>query len=111
MSYPIYEEMQDSRVEWLRDTPRHWRVQRLKFSCWINPSKSEVASLPSELPVSFLPMEKVGTEGELELDTTRSLESVLQGFTYFRDGDVIVAKITPCFENGKGALCRNLVNN
>lgn len=111
MSYPVYEEMQDSGVEWLKDTPRHWNVQRLKFSCQINPPKSEVVLLSSQLSVSFLPMEKVGTEGELELDTTRPLESVLQGFTYFRNGDVIVAKITPCFENGKGALCRNLVNN
>ena len=31
-------------------------------------------------------------------------------FTYFKDDDVIIAKITPCFENGKGALCRNLIN-
>ena len=30
------------------------------------------------------------------------------GFTYFAENDVIFAKITPCFENGKGALLRNL---
>ncbi len=32
------------------------------------------------------------------------------GYTYFRDGDIVIAKITPCFENGKGALAAGLTN-
>jgi type I restriction enzyme S subunit len=55
-------------------------------------------------------MESIGEDGTLSLDQTRTLAQVSQGYTYFRDGDVIVAKITPCFENGKGALCRGLVS-
>jgi len=66
--------------------------------------------MPPELEVSFLPMEKVSKNGELSLDDTRELQRVYEGYTYFRDGDVLVAKITPCFENGKGALCAGLVN-
>ena len=46
----------------------------------------------------------------LILNEERELTDVWDGFTYFKDDDVSIAKITPCFENGKGALCRNLIN-
>lgn len=55
-------------------------------------------------------MEAVGEYGDLDLERTRPLSEVLDGYTYFRDGDVVVAKITPCFENGKGALAADLSN-
>lgn len=54
--------------------------------------------------VSFFPMEAIGADGSLDYSTTRSIDDVQSGFTMFFDGDVIVAKITPCFENGKGAI-------
>ncbi len=54
-------------------------------------------------------MEAIGDDGSLQLDTSRRLADVLQGYTYFRDGDVTIAKITPCFENGKGALMQGLL--
>ena len=55
-------------------------------------------------------MEAIGEQGELDLSTIRNLDEVKTGYTRFFDGDVIVAKITPCFENGKGALVRGLLN-
>lgn len=54
-------------------------------------------------------MEAVGEWGGLTSDDVRPMESVYNGYTFFRDGDVVVAKITPCFENGKGALANGLV--
>jgi type I restriction enzyme S subunit len=60
--------------------------------------------------VSFLPMEAIGEDGSLELDRVRPLADVQTGYTFFRDGDVTIAKITPCFENGKGAAMRDLCN-
>lgn len=108
MSFPAYPQMRDSGVEWLGAIPAHWGVKPLRFACVLNPSKSEVGHLPSSAEVSFLPMESLGEDGTLALGESRLLGEVYQGFTYFRDGDVIVAKITPCFENGKGALCRGL---
>jgi len=53
-------------------------------------------------------MEAVGEQGELSLDHTRPIGQVLTGYTYFSEGDVSIAKITPCFENGKGAIMRGL---
>lgn len=83
---------------------------KLKELTKINPQKSEVKELDPNTLVSFVPMEDVSETGELHLSRERPLGEVYKGFTYFKDGDVVVAKITPCFENGKGALMKDLVN-
>lgn len=85
-----------------------WESTRLRFVARLNPSKAEI-NLPGDVEVSFLPMEAIGEDGSLRLDTTRPIAEVQSGYSYFRDGDVTVAKITPCFENGKGALMRDLI--
>ncbi|HWK55748.1 MAG TPA: restriction endonuclease subunit S [Parapedobacter sp.] len=74
----------------------------------INPSKKEV-TINNDSKVSFIPMAHVGETGELNLTLSKSYEEVRTGFTYFRENDVLFAKITPCMENGKGAIARNLV--
>lgn len=89
--------------------PPKWSRRRLRFSVQANPVKSELR-LPGATEVSFVPMEAIGEYGGLRLDEVRSLEDVYTGYTYFRDGDVCIAKITPCFENGKGALAHGLTN-
>lgn len=66
--------------------------------------------MPRDLGVSFLPMEAVGDDGSLSLERERPIQEVESGYTYFRDGDVAFAKITPCFENGKGALMSGLTH-
>ncbi|WP_426994577.1 restriction endonuclease subunit S [Methylomonas sp. CM2] len=109
MSFPRYPEYKDSGIEWLGEVPEHWEVKRLRFVAQLNPSKSEAAKLDRETEVSFLPMEAVGDDGSLNLDRTRSIGDVETGYTYFREGDVTIAKITPCFENGKGAVMRGLL--
>ncbi|RJS91145.1 restriction endonuclease subunit S [Salinisphaera sp. Q1T1-3] len=83
--------------------------RRLRFDMRVNPVKSEL-ELPPETEVSFVSMDAVGSLGGLRLDDIRPLADVYDGYTYFRDGDVCVAKITPCFENGKGALASGLAN-
>ena len=104
--YPAYK---DSWVEWLGEIPEHWDIKRLKYLAKANPSKSELSSVDRKLLVTFLPMELVQF-GDISLGEDRALEDVYQGFTYFRNGDVLIAKITPSFENGKGALAKNLTN-
>ena len=101
--------MKDSGIEWLGEVPERWEVKRLRFVAQLNPSKGENAGLDRETEVSFLPMEAVGDDGSLNLERTRPVGEVETGYTYFREGDVTIAKITPCFENGKGAVMRNLV--
>ena len=55
-------------------------------------------------------MDAVGELGGLNLQETRAIADVGGGYTEFEDGDVLVAKITPCFENGKGAIATGLSN-
>ena len=105
--YPSYK---NSGVEWLGKLPEYWTCKRLRFVANINPKKSEIRGLASELSVSFVPMDAVGEYGGLLLDFCRPIASVLEGYTYFREGDIVVAKITPCFENGKGAIGAGLEN-
>ena len=55
-------------------------------------------------------MDAIGEDGSLSLDKEKPISEVETGYTYFRNGDVTVAKITPCYENGKGALMHGLLN-
>lgn len=55
-------------------------------------------------------MEAIGERGELDLSRVRPVEEVFASYSYFRDGDIAIAKVTPCFENGKGAMLRGLQN-
>ena len=105
--YPVYK---DPGVEWLGEIPSSWECPRLRFVARLNPVKSEVRHLDPQLRVSFVPMEAVGENGGLGLDVVKPIAQCLEGYTYFRDGDVVIAKITPCFENGKGALAAGLEN-
>jgi type I restriction enzyme S subunit len=61
--------------------------------------------------VPFLPMAAVSEDGFARFGERRNLGSVLTGFTYFERGDVLLAKITPCFENGKAAYLGDLPDN
>ena len=106
-TYPLYK---DTGVEWLGKIPVHWEANRLKYAVTPNPTAAEVRNLCRSLEVSFVPMEAVGEYGGLELTAIKPLAEVYSGYTYFREGDIVIAKITPCFENGKGALATGLVN-
>ena len=91
------------------DLPKGWTRRRLRFDVRLNPKKSSLHMKPDEL-VSFIPMDAVGEYGGLKLDEVRELGKVYNGYTYFSDGDLCIAKITPCFENGKGALAEGVIN-
>lgn len=90
-------------------TPAGWERKRLRFALRMNPSKSEIQLQDAE-PVSFVPMDAVGEYGGIRLGEEKELGDIGGGYTYFCEDDVVVAKITPCFENGKGALARGLTN-
>ena len=79
--------------------------------CEINPKKSQVSKLPSKTEVSFVPMADV-LENSMQFDAkqTKNLSDVSGSYTYFADNDVLLAKVTPCFENGKAGIARKLKN-
>ena len=55
-------------------------------------------------------MDAISENGGLRTDEERELEDVYTGYTYFKEGDILLAKITPCFENGKAAIATGLTN-
>lgn len=66
--------------------------------------------LDSAQIVSFVGMASVSEDGQLLSEEPRVLEETKKGFTYFAKSDVLLAKITPCFENGK-CLRANQISN
>ena len=99
--------MKDSGVEWIGEIPKNWELRRLKYNSSVNPPGKKSLSDP-KMKVNFLPMEKVSEDGNYDLESETEYGNVTLGYTYFEDNDVLLAKITPCFENGKGALVENL---
>ena len=87
-----------------------WGFTRLGDCCELNPKKGNESRLKKDLMVSFVPMQAVSENGSMDASNTKSFDDVKMGFTYFADGDVIFAKITPCMENGKGAVAKGLKN-
>ncbi|MDY5115519.1 MAG: N-6 DNA methylase [Campylobacter sp.] len=75
-----------------------------------NPSKSEISKLPLDTKVSFVEMASVSNNGYIENKIDKTLEQVKGSYTYFIENDIILAKITPCMENGKCAIAKDLTN-
>jgi type I restriction enzyme S subunit len=98
-----------SRAGWVDCLPEHWGEPRMRFVADVNPSKSEVSHVHPDTEVSFLPMEAVSEDGVVDLSRTKPISEVSSGYTYFPNRDVLIAKITPCFENGKAAQVDQLV--
>ena len=79
--------------------------------CTINPRPGRTLLPTEDTIVSFVPMAAVDERlGAITVREERPFADVSRGFTAFEDGDVLFAKITPCMENGKAALARNLTN-
>jgi len=93
-----------------REPPKDWSEVKLRRVAELNPVKSKVDDIGDDTLVSFVEMEDIRTRGGLDTSESRALGEVYGGYTYFEEGDVLVAKITPCFENGKGGLATDLRN-
>ena len=90
---------------------KKWGLKKLREICIINPRKTEIKDLPDNLEVSFIPMAAVDDiSGSIIIQEKKLLSKVKKGYTYFKDGDVLFAKITPCMQNGKSAIAKNLTN-
>ena len=80
---------------------------RLSDACEINPRSQAVSD---DTLVSFVAMPDVSEDGKINTSIVRPYGEVKKGYTVFQEGDILFAKITPCMENGKGALAVGLQN-
>lgn len=85
-----------------------WGLTTLGECCELNPRRSQ--GIDDALEVSFLAMPSVSEDGHMDTKVIRPYSEVKKGFTYFAENDVLFAKITPCMENGKGAVAEGLSN-
>ena len=100
--------MTELAVDFGSEPPASWAVAAIQEVAEMSP-KLEVSDLENDRPVHFVPMSAVAEDfGGLDASQLRSLHEVRKGYTYFSEGDVLFAKITPCMENGKGAIVPNL---
>jgi type I restriction enzyme S subunit len=96
--------------EGLNDLPKGWLWTKLGEVGQVNP-RIDFGNLRDDIDVSFLPMKCVEElTGRIDLSIVKRLSEVKKGYTSFKDGDLLFAKITPCMENGKVAIVDKLVN-
>ena len=107
--YEQYAEYQDSGVEWLGRIPSHWDVVPIKHLAILNPKKSTLSQDLMSDECSFVPMEKLKFNS-LVLDEKKVIKDVYDGYTYFENEDILVAKVTPCFENNNTTIAKDLIN-
>ncbi|MBR2240248.1 MAG: restriction endonuclease subunit S [Clostridia bacterium] len=108
----FYEKFDDGKIvnitdEIPFDIPENWCWTRMKNICLINPRNS----LDDKLEVSFIPMTLI--EGGYKNSHTfeiKKWKEIKSGFTHFRENDIGLAKITPCFQNRKSTIFSNLKN-
>jgi len=90
---------------------KNYPLRNLNNIAITNPSKTELKDFDDNMHVSFIEMASVSNDGFIEKMEDRLLKDVRKGsYTYFAEGDIIIAKITPCMENGKCALAKDLIN-
>ena len=88
-----------------------WPMVEISKVCDVNPRKAEISNLSGSTTVSFVPMSDLGeNKTYFKAKDQKHLQDVGPSYTYFRENDVLLAKVTPCFENGKAGIAKDLIN-
>ena len=91
--------------------PPGWKWAKLGELARINPPRAPHSPHSPEMSTTFVPMASVSEDsGTIAWPETRTWSEVSKGYTYFEEGDVLFAKITPCMQNGKHAIASGLNN-
>lgn len=97
--------MKDSDIEWIGDIPADWSVSRIKYVSDFEPS-TDKSGLTEESIITYTPMDCI--KNGWFINQTAPLGSVSTSLSAYQDGDIVIAKVTPCFENGNIAIMENL---
>ncbi len=93
-----------------RPLPAGWRWVRLGEVTQINPRRPADLARTDNRSTSFIPMSAVDEQSGTAAPEVRPFAAVRKGYTYFAEGDVLFAKITPCMQNGKHAVAKSLLD-
>ena len=97
--------MKDSGIEWIGEIPEGWEITRLKYLADFEPT-CDTSYLTDESEITYTPMECV-KNGDFE-NRSALYGNLSHTLTPFQNGDIAMAKVTPCFENGNIAIMDNL---
>lgn len=97
--------MKDSGIEWIAEIPKEWEIKRIKYVAEFEP-KCNMNELNNDSIVTYLPMECL-KNGYFE-KRERNLGDLPTSLTHFQENDIVMAKVTPCFENGNIAIMQKL---
>jgi len=90
---------------------RGWKKVKLGDICEINPPRPRNFIRDPDAPTTFIPMAAVDEKGGTISDPRIvPYSKVARGYTYFEENDVLFAKITPCMQNGKHTIAKNLID-
>lgn len=98
-------EMKDSGVEWIGKIPSQWKLVRMKYLIGFMP-KCDYSFCKEDTLVTFTPMECIRT-GTFE-NRSRPYGDIDGSYTQYAEGDIVLAKVTPCFENGNVCIMSGL---
>ena len=99
--------MKDSGIEWIGMIPEGWGLERLKYHAVLNPN-IVLPSLSDDSDVTFIPMDHL--KKGYHMKSTTTYEKVKKGYVIFENNDILMAKVTPCLENGNLAIASQLIN-
>ena len=95
-----YDKYKDSGVQWLGDIPGHWECVPIRRIAYVNPTRTKNLDIDSY--VGYAPMERIRCDN---MNPSKiKVSKLTSGLTYCEEGDIVLAKVTPCFENGNLAI-------
>ncbi|MDE6835232.1 MAG: restriction endonuclease subunit S [Ruminococcus sp.] len=97
--------MKDSGIEWIGKMPAHWQMKKLKYIAELSPH-CDFSKISAETEIEYLPMEYI--KNGYYIHNSGKYSEVPDSLTPFESGDIVFAKVTPCFENGNIAIMNNI---
>ena len=95
-----YDTYKDSGVQWLGNIPGHWGCVPVRRIAHVNPTRTK--NLEADSYVGYAPMEKIRCD---KMNPSKiKVSKLTSGLTYCEEGDIVLAKVTPCLENGNLAI-------
>ncbi len=101
-------EMKDSGIEWIGEIPRNCKINKLKYVAIISPKCEKFQNLKGNYELTFTPMESI--KNGYFINESKHITELTSSLTRYQEGDIALAKVTPCFENGNICIMENLVN-
>lgn len=100
-------EMKDSGIKWIGDIPMDWEISRIKYVSIFQPV-CDTSHLSADSIITYTPMENIKNGGYIP--NTCEFGKLSSSLTQYCEGDIVMAKVTPCFENGNIAIMNDLAN-